>query len=107
MFLTTIGCYLPNWLRWAISGVMRYLVQDEMMARLIEASRAKSTTELQQWRVRKEAYCLKVRSYVRSSFSLLLFLQGFEGYLTFVLVALFHPRFLFGHSCGMSWNWTV
>jgi len=64
MFLTTIGCKLPNWLRCTISGVLRYLVQNEMLARLVEASRAKSTTELQQWRVRKEAYCLKVRSYL-------------------------------------------
>lgn len=64
MFLTTIGCKLPNWLRCTISGVLRYLVQNEMLARLLEASRAKSTAELQQLRVRKEAYCLKVRSYL-------------------------------------------
>ncbi|PLW56926.1 hypothetical protein PCANC_01242 [Puccinia coronata f. sp. avenae] len=64
MFLTTIGCKLPSWLRWTISGVLRYLLQDEVMAKLIEASRAKSTTELQRWRVRKDAYCLKVRSYL-------------------------------------------
>ncbi|POW13743.1 hypothetical protein PSHT_07605 [Puccinia striiformis] len=64
MFLTTIGCKLPNWLRWTLCGVLKYLVRNEMMARLVEASRAKTTGELQQWRVRKDAYCLKVRSYL-------------------------------------------
>ncbi|POV98827.1 hypothetical protein PSTT_14163 [Puccinia striiformis] len=60
MFLTTIGCKLPNWLRWTLCGVLKYLVRNEMMARLVEASRAKTTGELQQWRVRKDAYCLKL-----------------------------------------------
>ncbi|KAA1083569.1 hypothetical protein PGT21_004058 [Puccinia graminis f. sp. tritici] len=64
MFLTTIGCKLPGWLRWIVCGVTRYFLRDEIMAKLIEASRAKSTTELQKWRVRKDAYCLKVRSYL-------------------------------------------
>ncbi|WAQ81752.1 hypothetical protein PtA15_2A63 [Puccinia triticina] len=64
MFLTTIGCKLPSWLRWTLCGVLKYFVRNEMMARLVEASRAKSTGELQQWRVRRDAYCLKVRSYL-------------------------------------------
>ncbi|EFP89215.2 uncharacterized protein PGTG_15056 [Puccinia graminis f. sp. tritici CRL 75-36-700-3] len=64
MFLTTIGCKLPNWFRWTLSRALKYLVRNEMMAKLVEASRAKSTGELQQWRVRRDAYCLKVRSYL-------------------------------------------
>ncbi|KAH9461811.1 hypothetical protein Pst134EB_005733 [Puccinia striiformis f. sp. tritici] len=64
MFLTTIGCMLPSWLRWIVCGITRYLLQDDVMAKLIEASQEKSTGELQKWRVRKDAYCLKVRSYL-------------------------------------------
>ncbi|POV98835.1 hypothetical protein PSTT_14160, partial [Puccinia striiformis] len=64
MFLTTIGCMLPSWLRWIVCGITRYLLQDDVMAKLIEASQEKSTGELQKWRVRKDAYCLEVRSYL-------------------------------------------
>ncbi|KAI9623033.1 hypothetical protein KEM48_009650 [Puccinia striiformis f. sp. tritici PST-130] len=60
MFLTTIGCMLPSWLRWIVCGITRYLLQDDVMAKLIEASQEKSTGELQKWRVRKDAYCLKL-----------------------------------------------
>ncbi|KNF02641.1 hypothetical protein PSTG_04238 [Puccinia striiformis f. sp. tritici PST-78] len=64
MFLTTIGCMLPSWLRWIVCGITRYVLQDDVMAKLIEASQEKSTGELQKWRVRKDAYCLEVRSYL-------------------------------------------
>lgn len=64
LFLTTIGVMLPRCLRWILSGIYRYILRDEAMARALEASRKKSAAELQGWRVRKNAYGLKVRSYL-------------------------------------------
>lgn len=64
MLLTTFGPMLPSWLRWTICAMLRYLARDDKLAKLVEASRVKTTTELQRWRVRKDAYCYKVRSYL-------------------------------------------
>ncbi|CAH7688071.1 amidase signature domain-containing protein [Phakopsora pachyrhizi] len=64
LFLTTIGPNLPSFLRWTIKFLIKNLVKDEVMSKLIEISRKKSIYEIYQLRARKDAYCQKVRSYL-------------------------------------------
>ncbi|MBW0481665.1 hypothetical protein O181_021380 [Austropuccinia psidii MF-1] len=64
LFLTTLGAKLPNWFKWIACLILKNLWNDGTMASLLAASGVKSTKELQEWRVRKDAYCLMVRSYL-------------------------------------------
>ncbi|KAG0144560.1 hypothetical protein CROQUDRAFT_672323 [Cronartium quercuum f. sp. fusiforme G11] len=64
MFLTTLGPRLPAFLRYILATILRYGLREKVLARLIEASRKKQVAEVQQWRVKKQAYEKQVRSYL-------------------------------------------
>ncbi|KAI8456482.1 amidase signature domain-containing protein [Phakopsora pachyrhizi] len=83
LFLTTIGPNLPSFLRWTIKFLIKNLVKDEVMSKLIEISRKKSIYEIYQLRARKDAYFVTSSSSFFFLFSL--FYAGFSMlFLTFI-----------------------
>lgn len=78
MFLTTSGARLPAPLRALVAAILHYGLGETVLSRLIKVSRPKSVSEVQAWRVKKQAYEKQVRAYV--SLSPLLFYSHCREY---------------------------